>query len=106
MFRKRFGQTMFVAVSLVVAHPAQLHAAAASTSSGQAASTSSGQAASTSSGQAASTGSGRAYPNKPVRLIVPYPPGGSVDFTGRELAQKLSEAWGQQVVLDNRVNSE
>ena len=43
-----------------------------------------------------------AYPDKPVRLIVPYPPGGSVDFTGRELAQKLSEAWGQQVVLDNR----
>ena len=86
MFRKRFGQTMFVAVSLVVAHPAQLHAVAASTSSGQ----------------AASAGSGHAYPNKPVRLIVPYPPGGSVDFTGRELAQKLSEAWGQQVVLDNR----
>src|SRR3982751_1167307 len=42
------------------------------------------------------------YPNKPVRMIVPYPPGGSVDFTGRELAQKLSAAWGQQVVLDNR----
>jgi tripartite-type tricarboxylate transporter receptor subunit TctC len=42
------------------------------------------------------------YPNKPVRLIVPYPPGGSVDFTGRELAAKLSEVWGQQVVLDNR----
>ncbi len=42
------------------------------------------------------------YPNKPIRLIVPYPPGGSVDFTARELAQKLSEAWGQQVVLDNR----
>jgi tripartite-type tricarboxylate transporter receptor subunit TctC len=43
-----------------------------------------------------------AYPVKPIRLIVPYPPGGSVDFTARELAQKLSEAWGQQVVLDNR----
>ena len=43
-----------------------------------------------------------AYPNKPIRLIVPYPPGGSVDFTGRELARKLSEVWGQQVVLDNR----
>jgi tripartite-type tricarboxylate transporter receptor subunit TctC len=45
---------------------------------------------------------GMNYPNKPIRLIVPYPPGGSVDFTARELAQKLSEAWGQQVVLDNR----
>ena len=44
----------------------------------------------------------QAYPHKPVRLIVPYPPGGSVDFTGRELAAKLSELWGQQVVLDNR----
>src|SRR3954465_13124350 len=42
------------------------------------------------------------YPNKPVRMIVPYPPGGSVDFTGRELAAKLTEAFGQQVVLDNR----
>ncbi|MEO7727388.1 MAG: tripartite tricarboxylate transporter substrate binding protein [Burkholderiales bacterium] len=42
------------------------------------------------------------YPDKPVRMIVPYPPGGSVDFTGRELAAKLSALWGQQVVLDNR----
>ena len=42
------------------------------------------------------------YPDKPIRLIVPYPPGGSVDFTAREVAQKLSEAWGQQVVIDNR----
>ncbi len=42
------------------------------------------------------------YPNKPVRMILPYPPGGSVDFAGRELAAKLSEVWGQQVVLDNR----
>ena len=43
-----------------------------------------------------------AYPNRPIRLIVPYPPGGSVDFTGREVAAKLTEAWGQQVVIDNR----
>ena len=42
------------------------------------------------------------YPNRPIRLIVPYPPGGSVDFTGREVAAKLTEAWGQQVVIDNR----
>ncbi len=42
------------------------------------------------------------YPNKPIRLIVPYPPGGSVDFTAREVAQKLTEAWKVQIVIDNR----
>ena len=42
------------------------------------------------------------YPNKPIRLIVPYPPGGSVDFTAREIAQKLNEALKVQVVIDNR----
>jgi tripartite-type tricarboxylate transporter receptor subunit TctC len=39
---------------------------------------------------------------RPVRLIAPYPPGGGADFTGREIAQKFTEAWGQQVVVDNR----
>src|SRR5688572_10582516 len=43
-----------------------------------------------------------AYPTKSIRLIVPYPPGGSVDFTARELAQKLTEAWKVQIVIDNR----
>ncbi|MSP97605.1 MAG: tripartite tricarboxylate transporter substrate binding protein [Betaproteobacteria bacterium] len=43
-----------------------------------------------------------AYPTKPMRLIVPYVPGGGVDFVGRTLAQKLSESWGQQVIVDNR----
>jgi len=42
------------------------------------------------------------YPNRPVRLIVPYPPGGPTDFVGRTAAQKLSEALGQQFVVDNR----
>ena len=42
------------------------------------------------------------FPTRPVRLIAPYPPGGGADFTGREIAQKLTEAWGQQVVVDNR----
>ncbi len=42
------------------------------------------------------------YPNKPIRLIVPFPAGGSVDVTSRALAQKLSEQLGQQVIIDNR----
>ena len=42
------------------------------------------------------------YPTKPIRLIVPFPAGGSVDVTSRALAQKLSEQLGQQVIIDNR----
>lgn len=44
----------------------------------------------------------QAYPVKPVRLIVPFPPGGSTDIVGRVAAQNLSELWGQQVMVDNR----
>jgi tripartite-type tricarboxylate transporter receptor subunit TctC len=43
-----------------------------------------------------------AYPTKPVRLIVGYPPGGPTDLTGRLTGQHLSEAFGQQFVMDNR----
>lgn len=43
-----------------------------------------------------------AYPERPVRLVVPYPPGGSVDPVARLLGQKLNALWGQQVVIDNR----
>ena len=42
------------------------------------------------------------YPTKPVRLIVPFPPGGSNDIVGRLMAQELTERLGKQVVVDNR----
>jgi len=56
---------------------------------------------STSSGQA-SASSGQAYPVKPVRIIVPFPPVGAADLLSRTIAQKLTEAWGHQVLVDNR----
>src|SRR6266550_8054642 len=42
------------------------------------------------------------YPSKPVRLIIPFPPGGSNDVVGRLIATHLSERLGKQVVVDNR----
>ena len=45
------------------------------------------------------------YPNKPIRWIIPFPPGGSNDLLGRYLGVKLSERLGQQVVIDNRAGA-
>jgi tripartite-type tricarboxylate transporter receptor subunit TctC len=42
------------------------------------------------------------YPTRPIRLICPFPPGGTTDVVSRIVAQGLTEAWGQQVIVDNR----
>ena len=52
--------------------------------------------------QSASTVPGLAYPVKPIRVIAQFQPGTSTDILARVVAQKLTEAWGQQVVVDNR----
>ena len=46
--------------------------------------------------------SAQAFPNKPVRLVVTYPPGGSSDLMARIMAGKLSEVWGQQVLIESK----
>ncbi|MCE9640425.1 MAG: tripartite tricarboxylate transporter substrate binding protein [Betaproteobacteria bacterium] len=45
---------------------------------------------------------GAAYPDKPIRLVVPFPPGGGADTLARVVAHKLNEKYGQQIVVDNR----
>ena len=54
---------------------------------------------------AAQADSATGYPNKPIRFIVPFSPGAGTDTTARTIAQKLTEKWGQQAVVDNRTGA-
>jgi tripartite-type tricarboxylate transporter receptor subunit TctC len=51
---------------------------------------------------AALQASAQGWPQKPVRFIVPFPPGGATDISARLLGEKLSQIWGQQVIIENR----
>ena len=52
--------------------------------------------------QTASTGPASTFPDKSVRIVVPYPPGGSTDLVGRILGEGATELLGQSIIIDNR----
>jgi tripartite-type tricarboxylate transporter receptor subunit TctC len=56
---------------------------------------------STAMAQSPSTGSGQAYPARPIRIVVPFTPGGSTDILARSIGKELQDAWGQPVVIEN-----
>lgn len=45
------------------------------------------------------------YPTKPIRMVVGYPPGGGTDIVARLIGQKLTESYGQQIIVDNRAGA-
>ena len=50
----------------------------------------------------AGSAAAQSWPQKPVRFIVPFPPGGATDIAARLLGEKLTQIWGQTVVIENR----
>src|SRR3954469_25798467 len=49
--------------------------------------------------------SSASYPGKPIRIVVPFPPGGATDIMTRNITQKLNESWKQPVLVDNRAGA-
>ena len=57
------------------------------------------------SGEALTKNARQGFPNRPLRYIVPFPPGGSTDIVARIVAAGLSDGFGEQVVIDNRAGA-
>ncbi len=53
----------------------------------------------------AQSASNTSYPTKPIRFVIPFPPGGPADIFGRTIGQQLSDRWNQQIVIDNRAGA-